>query len=124
MNHIRGDYDAYAFDLFGHVAIRHRQLDIDVDSSEVTDSYGRIFERFNVQSAGPDPVTDPVASFGQFGNRTEEEDRAATNARYARSERNPATEARIYTSYPAVSDSMRSHQNVRTPTPTADPGLD
>jgi hypothetical protein len=81
---LTGEYGAFAFDIAGNVAVRQRQVDTDMDASEVYDAYGRVYERFNVQGANPDPVTDPIGSLAQFGNRTEEEDRAAVAARYVR----------------------------------------
>jgi hypothetical protein len=83
---LSGEYGAFAFDIAGNVAVRQRQVDTVMDASEVYDAYGRVFERFNVQGANPDPVTDPIGSLAQFGSRTEEEDRAAAGGRYVRYE--------------------------------------
>lgn len=75
-------YSSFVFDIFGNVTTRYRQGDSWLAASEVYDAYGRVFERFNVNAAGPLAVNDPIGPLSQFGGRSEEEDRAAAGGRF------------------------------------------
>ncbi|CAN5418299.1 hypothetical protein BH11ARM2_BH11ARM2_39250 [soil metagenome] len=72
----------YAYDLFGNVLGRYRGSGTAPATSEVYDSEGKAWVRYNTAAATAPPVIDPVSSFGQYGANVEEEDRASDAARY------------------------------------------